>query len=72
MLDYLYTFEYDYSRLPRTSDWPPQVNLQGALDILAVYILADKYDVPGLRVYCRSIFVPEAAFWFDWHLDGIL
>lgn len=72
MLDYMYTREYEYSKLPEGSEWPRRVHLQGVLDILAVYILADKFDVPGLRGYCQSIFDMEAGSSFRWESDGML
>ena len=66
MLEYLYTFEFEYSQNAPDGERPNKASLQGLLDILAVYTLADKYDVSGLREYCRSSFKKEVR---DWKLE---
>ena len=52
MLDYLYTLEIDWlcgwEKLPSHD--------HEFLRIIAVYVLADKYDIPGLRKYCKSTY----------------
>ncbi|KAG6986538.1 hypothetical protein G7Y79_00078g099920 [Physcia stellaris] len=54
MLDYLYTHAIDYGQ-----DFDEQDKdsvTKRMLEILAVYVLGDKYDVPGLRRYCKKSF----------------
>lgn len=54
MLDYLYTKAFDCGQDVDDQDEPSIIKQM--LEILAVYVLGDKYDIPGLRKYCRTLF----------------
>ena len=59
MIDYLYKldFDYYYTSEVKCKDYD--------LQLLDVYILAVKYDIPGLRKWCRLAFEEETCkrFW---------
>ena len=54
MLDYLYTHAIDYGQ--DLDEQNENSITKRVLEILAVYVLGDKYDVPGLRRYCKKSF----------------
>ena len=73
MLDYLYTFEFEWSQDPSMFDsLPSEAKLKVVSDILAVYVLADKYDISGLREYCRSIYKTAVPVFWSLELEGML
>ena len=69
MLEYLYTFDFEHTKIDNPYDTTQKIILQEALEVVAVYILADKYDVPGLRRCCRQALKDVAACWL-WKLEG--
>ena len=72
MVDYLYTSEFKYGKKSSFAELGKKDSLQKALDVLELYVLADKYDVPSLREDCRAVFKTMTSLWFFWELDGML
>lgn len=58
MIDYLYKLDFEYYNSEVTYNDSP-------FQLLDFYILADKYDIPGLRKWCRLAFKEEMynAWW---------
>ena len=68
MIDYCYTMDYSDEKAEKVSNSGESIEpsyISRAHSNIQVYVLAEKYDIPGLKILARKKFIAAAAVEFN-------